>query len=138
MSIPHKSKLMQLLRFIYIIAIVASIFMLLFSTTAHASIFALEGTGEETWSLVSWWEQIHELYKVFANISLGLGTISFVAGGFKMMTASEEKEQAQGKAQMKLTLLAVIAIQLIPLALELGFYLVKDYQWDPSSPKSTP
>jgi len=103
-----------------------------------ASAMGIPMTGDtldgQSWSMVEWWKEIQVAYNSFRSISLGLGTVSVALGAMNIMMNSDEKKQAQGKEQIKITIIAVAAIFLLPLFIQWGFELISGHQWDPGNP----
>lgn len=119
------------------IAIVAMFIVLIAATGSYASAASPPSTETDEEHIDMFgehWQPVADMYRVFANISIPLGVVSFAAGAVKLLTSGEEREQAKGKAQMKYTLMVVAGIQVLPLVLSAAYNLTRGFRWDPFNP----
>lgn len=116
--------------------LIVAAFVLCLISIAYANTVPWKGTEPAGWSwdLTDMQKMLKDIYyNIVLKVALCAGTISFVFGGYKMMLG-DEKEAGQGKKQMQVTIMAIIAIHLLPLAVEFGYSVVQNYQWDPYNP----
>lgn len=88
----------------------------------------------KSWDLEPFRERIMDIYTLFKAICAPLAVCSIVAGGFEVLLGSEQ-EQAKGFARIKYTLMAVIALYLLPTVINIGYEIAKQYIWDPWHPE---
>lgn len=124
---PKRSAVIRVCTFLLVVVMATSF--------AYAGIpmTGYDEDGNEAWDLSEWWETNGKVYDIFARITSALGTVSFVIGGIKAM-ASDESASKKGLAQMKYSLIAVAAIQLLPVVIMLGFELAEPFMWDAANP----
>lgn len=89
-----------------------------------------EVAGEPAYDLTEYGSGVRDTYAMLVNIAYPLAAIAFAAGAFRMITGGDREVEA-GQKQMIYTLLALVAILLMPYAVEAGMRLGKMYGWSP-------
>lgn len=89
-----------------------------------------EIAGEAPYDLTEYGDGVGDVYEMLVNIAFPLAAVSFAAGAFRMITGGE-RDIESGQKQMIMTLLALAAIIMLPLAVKAGMTLGKTYGWSP-------
>lgn len=131
-DLPFARKTKMIVRLLMVLTV-----LIFTSSIAHAVDIPWSGSDGQgnTWDLGEFADQLKTIYTIFSNISLPCGAVSFAFGAYKLMLGDERlKEPSKGKKQMQLSILAVVAIQVLPAVISFAFSLVSGYQWDPFNP----
>lgn len=91
----------------------------------------------QVWSMDGFRIRIMKVYNLFKAICAPLAVCSIAAGGFEVLLGSES-DQAKGIARIKFTLMAVVALYLLPVIINFGYDIAKNFIWDPYHPQVTP
>lgn len=107
------------------------------SSPAYASNIWSGTYGGEGWDMSEFLARIMDAYNLIKAICAPLAVCSIAGGGFEVLFGNEQ-EQGKGLSRIKYTLMAVAAIFLLPVAINIGFDLAKNFMWDPSNPDYIP
>lgn len=107
------------------------------SSPAYASNVWSGTFGGQGWDMSEFLDRIMAAYNLIKAICAPLAVCSIAGSGFEVLFGNEQ-EQAKGLARIKYTLMAVAAIFLLPVAINIGFDLAKNFMWDPNNPDYIP
>lgn len=95
-------------------------------------------SNSETYDLSEYGNKIREIYNMFVAIAIPCGAVSVAFGAFRLLSG-DEKMMAKGKRQIAMTIIAIAAIILLPLAIKEGINLGMANGWTPpTAPTTTP
>lgn len=89
------------------------------------------------WDLSVFLDRILDVYNLIKAVCAPLAVCSIAGGGFEVLFGNEQ-EQSKGFARIKYTVMAVIALYLLPVAINIGYDLAKNFMWDPNNPDYVP
>lgn len=114
----------------------ALVVMFLVGSVALADDIPFSGTHDDglsvtTWDVTDLITQANNVYSMLVYISYPLWGVSFVTCGVKVLVSADEKVQSKAMSQMKMSLVAIVAIHLLPLVIHAGYELTNGFRWDP-------